>query len=187
MTQARTAARIDQRELRNALGSFGTGVTVITTLGRDGNLTGLTASSFNSLSLDPPLVLWSLAQDSPSMPVFQESTHFAVNVLSLEQVHLSRRFGTRGIDKFSGVDWTPGLGGAPLLDGCAAYFECSMIRHYAGGDHLIFIGQVERFTYHSKGPLLFCLGKYFSGYPIQPLAHAAGEEPAMESSWAGIG
>jgi len=173
----------DTRELRNALGKFGTGVTVITTRRADGELAGLTASSFNSVSLDPPLVLWSLSRASPSLPAFRDAAYFTVNVLAQEQAWLSQRFSTPQADKFAGVPWRPGLGGAPVLDNCLAHFECRGHACHEGGDHLIMVGRVERFSHAAGRPLLFCGGKYVAGHPMHMLASAH----AAESDWAGIG
>src|SRR3954452_18139012 len=114
----------DPRDFRNALGSFATGVTVITAAAADGKPVGLTCNSFASVSLNPPLVLWSLVIYSPNLTVFQDASHFTVNVLGAAQRALSTQFATSSADKFAGVDWTPGLGGAPILAGCVANFQC---------------------------------------------------------------
>jgi flavin reductase (DIM6/NTAB) family NADH-FMN oxidoreductase RutF len=148
------------RDFRDALGCFPTGVTVVTAAAADGRLAGLTVNSFSSVSLNPPLVLWSLFLHSPSMPIFQEATHFCVNVLSAEQAELARHFAKHSDDKFAGINWHPGLGGAPMLEGTIAQFQCrNSDRHY-GGDHVIFLGAVERYTYRSGDPLLFTCGAY---------------------------
>jgi len=153
------------RDFRDALGCFPTGVTVVTAAAPDGRRAGLTVNSFASVSLNPPLVLWSLFLHSPSMPIFQEATHYCVNVLSAEQVELARHFAKHWDDKFAGINWQPGLGGAPMLEGAIAQFQCrNSDRHY-GGDHVIFLGAVERYTHRSGEPLLFTRGAYrtFSG------------------------
>jgi flavin reductase (DIM6/NTAB) family NADH-FMN oxidoreductase RutF len=150
---------IDPREFRNALGSYATGVTVITA-SADGKLAGLTCNSFASVSLNPPLVLWSLVAFSPSMGVFQNAPHFAVNVLSLSQQNLATQFATRAKDKFAGVKWTPGLGGAPVLADAVATFQCRSADRYYGGDHVIFLGAVEAYAYHRDESLLFSRGKF---------------------------
>ena len=150
----------DQRELRNALGRFATGITVITTLPANSKAEGLTANSFTALSLEPPLILWCLLKNSPVLNAFVQCEYFAVNILRSSQRDLSNQFATPVADKFAGVDWSKGLGGAPLLRDSLAHFEC---RHYArheGGDHLIFIGEVERFTYTDGSPLLYNMGAY---------------------------
>ncbi len=152
--------RFDRRELRRALGQFATGVTVVTARAGDGRRIGVTANSFTSLSLDPPLVLWCLAKSAPSLPEFLESSHFAVNVLAADQHHLSRQFSTPAPDKFAGVPATEGPGGVPLLDGVIARFTCRHLRNHDGGDHVIFIGEVERFEEFEAEPLVFHSGFY---------------------------
>lgn len=161
------------KELRQALGSFATGVTVITTVDGSGRRYGLTANSFSSVSLDPPMVLWSQAVQAPSHPVFLESTHFAVNVLAEDQADLSNRFARWGDDKFAGIELTDGIGGVPLLQGCVATFECKTVYRYPGGDHTIFVGQIEKFERTLRQPLVFSSGKYMSGVPLElPAAFA---------------
>lgn len=151
---------IDPRDFRHALGSFATGVTVITAMGPDGKPVGLTCNSFASVSLNPPLVLWSLVIYSPNMSVFQNASHFTVNVLEASQQALSTQFATPSDDKFAGVDWTPGLGQAPVLAGCVANFQCRAADRYYGGDHVIFLGAVEAYAYNRGEPLLFAQGGY---------------------------
>lgn len=146
--------------LRAALGRFATGVTIITCCGPNGLPVGLTANSFNALSLDPPLVLWSLRQASSSLAAFEAAPHFAVNVLAESQVDLSRRFASSQADKFGDGAWAPGLGGAPVLAGCAAVFECEVASRQVAGDHVLFIGRVLRLADLSVAPLLFQGGHY---------------------------
>jgi flavin reductase (DIM6/NTAB) family NADH-FMN oxidoreductase RutF len=161
-----SAEGFNVRELRNALGSFATGVTIVTTRSRSGVLTGMTANSFTSVSLTPPLVLWSSSLYANSLPAFQESSHFCVNILAYDQIELSNRFAKSIEDKFADVDHIVPESGAPVLIGSAAHFECrNEFRHY-GGDHIIFIGHVERFAYTDKPTLLFGRGKYMRGEPI---------------------
>lgn len=161
-----SAEGFNVRELRNALGSFATGVTIITTRTKSGYMTGMTANSFTSVSLSPPLVLWSSSLYANSLPAFQESTHFVVNILAYDQIELSNRFAKQIEDKFADVDHVIPESGAPVLIGSAAHFECrNEFRHY-GGDHIIFIGHVERFAYTDKPTLMFCRGKYIRGEPI---------------------
>ncbi|MES2258414.1 MAG: flavin reductase family protein [Pseudomonadota bacterium] len=155
-----TSTTFDSRNFRNALGSFATGVTIVTTRDLDGNDVGLTANSFNSVSLDPPMVLWSLAKTSAALPAFMGSPHFAVHILSAEQEALSNTFSKRGIDKFAGVDVQRGIGGVALLDGCSAYFECNTTFRYEGGDHVIFVGEVVGFTDQARAPLVYHSGGY---------------------------
>jgi flavin reductase (DIM6/NTAB) family NADH-FMN oxidoreductase RutF len=154
------------RALRHALGRFATGVTVITTRTAAGAIYGLTANSFSSVSLDPPLVLWSLRADAPSMESFTGSGCFAINVLGADQKHHSRRFSTASSDKFKDVDWIPGLGGCPLLRDCIARFECRTEQAIIAGDHTLFIGRVIRATYHHGEPLLFHGGTYRAVVPL---------------------
>ncbi len=156
-----SAARsFDARELRQVLGAFVTGVTVITTVDAAGKPHGLTVNSFSSVSLDPPLVLWSQSMGAPSHPVFSGAERFAVNILADDQVDVSNRFARGGADKFSGTAVQPGLGGVPLIGGCAAHLECRRVHSYPGGDHVVFIGEVERIERHGRAPLVFGGGKY---------------------------
>jgi flavin reductase (DIM6/NTAB) family NADH-FMN oxidoreductase RutF len=150
----------DGRELRRALGCFATGVTVVTALAGDGARAGLTVNSFNSLSLDPPLVLWSLGYGSKLRKDFEAASHFAVNVLSDAQIALSRRFASRAARKFAKLEVRQGAGGAPLLPDCAAWFECRTVARERHGDHLLFIGEVERFAATALKPLVFLHGHY---------------------------
>jgi flavin reductase (DIM6/NTAB) family NADH-FMN oxidoreductase RutF len=158
-------ADIDPRELRNTLGSFATGITVITARAADDTLVGLTVNSFASVSLDPPLVLWSLSLYSPSLAVFQHCSHYAINVLAADQMHLSQRFSRpseEGSGKFAGLEFDTGRGGAPLLRDCCAWFECRNETRHPGGDHLIFIGLVEGLQRSERAPLLYHGGRYCS-------------------------
>ncbi|RKT99398.1 flavin reductase [Burkholderia sp. Nafp2/4-1b] len=160
-TTASCAAAVDPLQLRAAFGQFPTGVTVITTRSQDGRKVGLTANSFSSLSLDPPLVLWSLRKVAPSRPDFVAATHFAINILAHDQIELSRRFATPSADKFDGVPHVDAdVGGVPCLDGSSARFVCRNIGHYEGGDHLLFIGEIEQFDAFGKPPLVFHAGQY---------------------------
>jgi flavin reductase (DIM6/NTAB) family NADH-FMN oxidoreductase RutF len=161
-----SAEGFNARELRNALGTFATGVTIITTRSRDGKPHGITVNSFSSVSLNPPLVLWSSSLYAQSLPAFQEASHFVVNILAFDQIPLSNKFATQNDDKFVDVDHIVPESGAPVLIGAAAHFECrNEFRHY-GGDHIIFIGHVERFAYTDRPTLLFCRGKYMRGEPM---------------------
>ena len=154
------AAELRPDELRQALGRFVTGVTIVTCRDGDGQPIGLTANSFNALSLDPPLVLWSLRQASSTIAAFTNASHFAVNVLAAGQVDLSRRFAKPSSAKFDAGEWTDGQGGAPLLAGCVAVFECRRRSHHAAGDHLLFIGEVERIGGAAATPLVYHAGHY---------------------------
>lgn len=156
------------REFRAALGMFATGVTIVTARNDNGEPVGLTASSFNSVSLDPPLVLWSLGKAAGSMAVFAQGRHYAINVLAADQQALAERFAARGVDRWSGVASTEGVGGAPLLDGCVATFECFNRSQYTEGDHVIFVGEVERCTRRSSAsPLLYHGGRFYTEHPLQ--------------------
>lgn len=156
-----TAAEDSARDFRNALGNFATGVTIVSALDAAGEPIGLTISSFNSVSLDPPLILWSLSLASPSLEAFRTARHYAVNVLAAGQRELSDRFAARTNHRYAGLAWRPGLAGVPLIDGCCAWFECRNEACYPGGDHLIFVGRVEGFaTGAAREPLLFHDGRY---------------------------
>jgi len=157
---ASDSSPIDPREFRNALGTYATGVTIITAAGTDGKPYGLTCNSFASVSLNPPLVLWSLVRYSSSLNAFQNATHFAVNVLGASQQALSNKFAKSSDEKFVGVEWSPGLGNAPLLKECVANFQCRSVNRYYGGDHVIFLGAVEAYAYNHGEPLLFARGRY---------------------------
>ena len=145
----------DSRAFRDALGLFATGITVVTTRAPDGEPVGLTVNSFNSVSLEPPLVLWSLSLGSPSEAPFRACSHYAVHVLAESQQALSSQFAGSRERRFAGLHTTAGLGGVPLIDGCLARFECRNDMQYAGGDHLIFVGRVERFERGAGHPLLY--------------------------------
>jgi flavin reductase (DIM6/NTAB) family NADH-FMN oxidoreductase RutF len=157
---ASDSSPIDPRDFRNALGTYATGVTIITAAGTDGKPYGLTCNSFASVSLNPPLVLWSLVLYSSSLSVFQNAGHFAVNVLGASQQALANKFAKSSEDKFVGVEWTPGVGNAPLLRDSVANFQCRAVNRYYGGDHVIFLGAVEAYAYNRDEPLLFARGGY---------------------------
>lgn len=149
------------RDFRATLGSFATGVTVLTALDKNGERIGVTISSFNSVSLEPPLILWSLSNDSPNIEAFRGAAHYSVNVLAADQQAISDRFAARSGDRFAGVAVREGAHGAPQIEGCCATFECANEIQYAGGDHLIFVGRVEHFAQDAeKQPLIFHGGRY---------------------------
>jgi len=154
-------------EFREALGMFATGVTIVTARAANGRLVGLTANSFNSVSLAPPLVLWSLARSAASMAALSTGSHYAVNILAASQKDLAERFATKDVDRWADVAFTEGLGGAPVLAGAAASFECYNRSRYDEGDHVIFVGEVERCT-HNPGasPLLFHGGRFYTEHPL---------------------
>jgi flavin reductase (DIM6/NTAB) family NADH-FMN oxidoreductase RutF len=157
---ASDSSPIDPRDFRNALGTYATGVTIITAAGADGKPYGLTCNSFASVSLNPPLVLWSLVLYSSSLSVFQNAGHFAINVLGASQQALANKFAKSSEDKFAGVEWTSGIGDAPLLKDSVANFQCRAVNRYYGGDHVIFLGAVEAYAYNRDEPLLFARGGY---------------------------
>ena len=150
-------------DFRNSLGMFATGVTIVTTRAQNGERVGLTASSFNSVSLEPPLVLWSLARTAGSMSAFASSTRYAINVLTSDQQKLAERFATRGIDRWAGVTFMDSANHIPLLADAAATFECFNRRQYVEGDHVIFVGEVERCSHRvGASPLLFHGGQLYA-------------------------
>ncbi|MGE0287360.1 MAG: flavin reductase family protein [Bradyrhizobium sp.] len=151
---------IDPRDFRNALGTFGTGVTIVTAMSADGKPYGVTCNSFASVSLNPPLVLWSLGMFSQGLPIFQNASHFAVNVLGVSQQALALQFAKSSGEKFAGVEWKPGLGNAPIIAGCVAQFQCRAANRYYGGDHIIFLGAVEAYSYSGEETLMFSRGGF---------------------------
>jgi flavin reductase (DIM6/NTAB) family NADH-FMN oxidoreductase RutF len=154
---------VDQRSFRRALSQFATGVAVITARGDTGEAIGMTMSSFNSVSLDPPLVLFSVDRRALSLPAMVAAKGFAVNILARQQEALSNQFAKALGDKWNNVAHTLGHAEAPLLDGALAHFECEPYAHHDGGDHVIFIGRVVRFTAAEDGdPLVFFRGRYHS-------------------------
>jgi len=160
-----SASANDPRLFRRALGNFATGVTVMTACGADGQQVGVTANSFNSVSLDPPLILWSIDKRSGSYPVFRDASHFAVNILAADQIELSNRFARPAEDKFAGLAWQTGAGGAPLLEDCAARFVCERHAQHDGGDHWIMIGKVVALDDFGRAPLLYHQGSYAMAFP----------------------
>jgi flavin reductase (DIM6/NTAB) family NADH-FMN oxidoreductase RutF len=148
------------REIRNLLGQFATGVTIITTCAADGRKIGMTANSFSSLSLDPPLVLWSLSKTAPSLKDFHQAAYFAIHMLAQQQHQLSGHFARAATDKFAAVAHQLSEQGPPLLQDSLATLVCKNICQYEGGDHLIFIGQIEHYQQNQGEPLLFHAGKY---------------------------
>jgi flavin reductase (DIM6/NTAB) family NADH-FMN oxidoreductase RutF/DNA-binding MarR family transcriptional regulator len=150
---------LDQRALRRCLGQFATGVTVMTAQA-GGELAGVTANSFSSLSLDPPLILWSIGKLSRSLPVFQAATHFAVNILAADQVQVSQTFSRPDPDRFSKAPWALGPGGAPLLEGTVATIVCRPEAFHDGGDHVLIVGRVVLHAQRDAPVLLFSQGRY---------------------------
>lgn len=178
------------RAFRQSLGQFATGVAIVTAHA-NGQSVGVTVNSFSSVSLDPPLVLWSIAKTSQSWAVFGEAQHFVVHVLTADQMELAGRFARSGPEKFAGLKTGAGPGGAPLLDGCAAVFECAFEARHDAGDHTILIGRVERYRHQDKPLLLFAKGRYGLGIehpdlPIQPVAGKTPSEPERPDMMIGL-
>jgi flavin reductase (DIM6/NTAB) family NADH-FMN oxidoreductase RutF len=161
------AASVAPRQLRAALGLFATGVTIVTTLSAEGEPVGMTVNSFNSVSLEPPLVLWSLGLRSGSLAAFRDAARYVIHVLSADQRELAERFAQRGVDRFANIDWSAGLGGQPVLAGAAAVFECSARSRHTEGDHIILVGQVEHCSSRSCAlPLIFHGGRFYTELPL---------------------
>lgn len=161
----------DIRTFRDTLGLFVTGVTVITTVTEQGEPVGITANSFNSVSLDPPLVLWSVGLNSRSLAAFEKAEHFAVHILREDQAALSQRFAKSGTDKFKGLTIKPGASNIPLLQDCAARLECTKYSQHEAGDHIIFVAKVERLASDPDAmPLVYHGGRYaeLSDKPLIP-------------------
>lgn len=149
-----------EREFRNALGQFATGVTVVTTVDPQGRPVGMTVSSFNSVSLDPALVLWSLGNSTGNFAVFAQASHYAIHVLAGEHKDVALQFAQRGVDRFAGIAWQPNAHGIPVLQDCVATFECRARSQYPEGDHLILVGEVLACRHAaSASPLLYHNGK----------------------------
>ncbi len=165
--------QIDPMKFRRALGNFATGVTIMTAQNAEGEKVGVTANSFNSVSLDPALILWSIDKNSSSFHVFEQATHFAVNILSGSQIELSNKFSRRNIDKYEGTSYREGAGTAPILDNCSAVFECERHQILEGGDHWIIVGKVVNFHDEGRSPLVYHQGAY-SGVTPHPLLQVKG-------------
>ncbi|MCJ0766175.1 p-hydroxyphenylacetate 3-hydroxylase reductase component [Variovorax terrae] len=164
----------DPRAFRRGLGNFATGVTIVTARSPSGEQVGVTANSFNSVSLEPPLILWSIDKRSNSHAVFESASHFAVNILASDQIELSNHFGRPQEDKFTSVACERGIGGAPLLPDCAARFQCERYQQVDGGDHWILIGKVVAFDDFGRSPLLYHQGAYSMVLP-HPRASRRGD------------
>lgn len=179
-----TGQTFDPSHFRNALGSFATGVTIVTTVGLEGEDVGMTANSFNSVSLDPPMILWSVGKNAMSRPAFAAAEHFAVHILATQQKALSDRFAKRGTDKFAGLTVERGPGNIPLLKDCAARFKCRTAYRYEGGDHDIIVGEVIEFDHLDAAPLVFHSGKYSALAPHRAADEA--ESAAFSRSFLGF-
>jgi flavin reductase (DIM6/NTAB) family NADH-FMN oxidoreductase RutF len=152
----------DQRQFRDALAQFATGVTIVCTRAPNGRYVGFTANSFNSVSLDPPLILWTIAAGSASLAAFESAERYAVNVLSSEQADLARRFSRPHSDRFAGVAHRLGWSDAPLIDGCVAWLECRHHARHAAGDHVVFVGEVVTVERARGHALIFHQGRFTS-------------------------
>jgi len=170
---------IDPMKFRRALGNFATGVTIMTAQNEQGEKVGVTANSFNSVSLDPALILWSIDKNSSSFSVFEQATHFAVNVLSGSQIELSNKFARRNVDKYEGTLHREGAGKAPILEHCSAVFECERHQIIEGGDHWIIIGKVVNFHDEGRSPLVYHQGAY-SGVTPHPLLQVKDQQVESE-------
>ncbi|WP_027014439.1 flavin reductase family protein [Comamonas composti] len=164
-----TEAPFSSRDFRDALGQFATGVTIITARSPEGHPVGVTVSSFNSVSLTPPLVLWSMTLSAASLPVFQHCRHYAIHVLASDQKPLAELFARKGVDRFANTAWRSSAQGVPLLDNTAAVFECRNRSRYEEGDHIIFVGAVEQCRHlHGRAPLLYHGGRMYADGRITP-------------------
>ncbi len=150
----------DARQFRDALAQFATGVAIICARADDGRYVGFTANSFNSVSLDPPLILWSLARRSASLKAFETASRYSVNVLGAAQIELARRFSRPHADRFAGVGYRMGWAAAPLIDGCVAWFECRHHAQHRAGDHVVFIGAVATCERAQGRGLVFQHGQF---------------------------
>ena len=167
LTRASAPARaFTEHQFRDALAQFATGVTVICARHGDGRYVGFTANSFNSVSLEPPLILWSLSRRSVSLPAFEADERYSVNVLSAGQVELARRFSRPHADRFEGVGYRIGWAGAPLIDGCVAWIECSHHAQHRAGDHVVFIGDVHACERGQGRGLVFHEHRYAGTAPL---------------------
>jgi hypothetical protein len=157
----------DRFDLRKALGSFGTGVTIVTTKASDQRFVGVTANSFSSVSLEPAIVLWSLQKTSPNLSAYDDCGRFVINVLALSQIDHSKRFASPVPDKFNGVDYALGIEGLPVLAGCAATFECRTLQRLDVGDHILYLGEVEAYQHQDQATLLFVQGRYAQSASVE--------------------
>jgi flavin reductase (DIM6/NTAB) family NADH-FMN oxidoreductase RutF len=177
------AQPFDARDYRNALGSFATGVTIVTTLDGGGRRYAMTANSFAAVSLSPALVLWSVARESHSAKAFLGATQFAINVLAVDQIALSRHFARASEDKFAGIPILSGLGGLPLIAGAAAVFQCRVEAIHPGGDHEVILGRVEHYDYSDREPLVFSRGRYQRSVSIEIIAD---HDADLAAAWGGL-
>jgi flavin reductase (DIM6/NTAB) family NADH-FMN oxidoreductase RutF len=170
----------DPRSFRDTLASFPTGVTIVTTRTAEGQLVGVTANSFSSVSLDPPLVLFNLARKAHSLTAFTASRHFAISVLASDQGTISNRFAISSADKWNGTEYSIAGNGCPVISGALASFECERHAHFDGGDHVILVGRVQRFARLATGePLVFSRGSYRVLAPHAEFPDYASGEPKV--------
>lgn len=160
MAQEFVQPQIDTALFRKTLGSFPTGVVAATTLGDDNKPVGLTINSFSSVSLDPPLILWSIALNAPSLSAFRKRSSFIINILSEDQKALCKQLATPSDNKFKDVAWRPGYDNAPIIDNALAVIECSVYRRYEGGDHEIILGEVVNLELSDRNPLVYHRGQF---------------------------
>jgi flavin reductase (DIM6/NTAB) family NADH-FMN oxidoreductase RutF len=164
--------RLDARHLRRAMSRFATGVAVVTTRSKSGKAEGVTVNSFSTVSLDPPLVLWSLARKARSFEVFDRATHFAVSILERRQLQLVRHFSSPRLDKLAGVATVDGHGGCPVIEGSLAHFECLRETTVEGGDHKVFLGRILKVSYRDGAPLIFSGGSFATSIALSEEAVA---------------
>lgn len=176
-----TKSEIDAREFRTALSSFATGVTVVTARAAGGENCGMTASSFNSVSMQPPLVLWSVTKTANSADVFRNAGHYAIHVLGADQQTLSNRFATQGVDKFADTEFYHDHNSVPVLQQCAVRFDCRQWAVYEGGDHWIIVGEVCGMEQHNREALVFSEGSYATASPIRTTGDRASHPAETDS------
>ena len=159
-------------DYRHALAQFATGVTIVTTRAADGTPAGLTVNSFNSVSLEPPLILWSLSLKAGSLAAFRDCASYAINVLAAHQLGVAKRFAERGVNRFEGIAWHAGHQDLPVIDGSVASLIARNRNQHIEGDHLIFVGEVTEFDVPGGAPLVFHDGRYIASATEEPLPRA---------------
>lgn len=172
----------DTREFRSALAGFATGVTIVTTTADSGERVGMTASSFNSVSMEPPLILWSVTKTAGSAPVFRDAQRFAVHVLASSQSDLSNQFAQKGSDKFANVDCYQDKHNVPVISGCVARFDCTTWAVHEGGDHWVIIGEVQSVESHNREGLVFSDGSYATASPLRQFEASKEDGPTPPDS-----
>jgi len=164
--ESHRSAAFSERQFRDAMAQLATGVSVICARTPDGRFVGFTAGSFNSVSLDPPLVVWTLAHNAANLAAFESAERYAVNVLAHDQIELARRFSRPHADRFAGVPYRLGSSGAPLIEGCIAWFECKQHTQIKAGDHVLFLAEVEHCERRTGTGLIFHHSRYAMPHPI---------------------